>query len=195
MSQALRRSTQSRALDKTRRAGRPGLTLVELLVVIAIIGMLIAILLPAVMHAREAARRTQCLSHLRQIGLALQNYVDVQGPRGVFPYAAIMPTVTPDRPALYEVLSPFIESSEPVFVCPSDTKYFKDERTSYEYPATRVAGKTRPQLMTRQLPGGNEINYSSSDVWLGYDFDPFHGREGLPGSRNYVYLDGHAQPF
>ena len=94
---------------------RFGFTLVELLVVIAIIGILIGLLLPAVQSVREAARRTQCMNNLRQVGLATISFHDSQG---AFPPARtatsnqVLPLFAKNGPASWVVrILPFIEQN------------------------------------------------------------------------------------
>src|SRR5688500_4111863 len=94
------------------RTVRRGFTLIELLVVIAIIAILVALLLPAVQQAREAARRTECRNNLRQIGLALHNYVDAHR---VFPpsYCAVpgVTTTVGGQWSVFARILPYVEQS------------------------------------------------------------------------------------
>ena len=89
------------------RKRKAGFTLIELLVVIAIIAVLIALLLPAVQQAREAARRTQCRNNLKQIGLALHNYLDSNL---TFPIAAYLDVGAPNSAWAWSVMIlPYLE--------------------------------------------------------------------------------------
>ena len=131
----------------SRRPAPRGFTLVELLVVIAIIGILIALLLPAVQAARESARRSQCGDNFKQLGVALQNYHDVNRsfptmsvyggggtnvPQLAYHHTwldALLPFL--EQQPLYERTNhaamvwgqPLVGAQLPVLRCPTDTQY------------------------------------------------------------------------
>ena len=116
---------------------KKGFSLVELLVVIAILGILIAFILPAVQAAREAARRSQCANHLRQVGIAMYQYHDANGalPNATFygttflsAFTAVLPYVEEKvKFDAYDLSLPYrstenlaiIERAIPVYLCPT----------------------------------------------------------------------------
>lgn len=111
---------------------RVGFTLVELLVVIAIIGVLVAMLLPAVQAARAAARRMQCANRLGQLGKAIHMYAGVN--RGRFPLLAH--DNDDDTETWTATLGPYLEGVETMRLCPDDLKRQEQQServTSYAF--------------------------------------------------------------
>ncbi len=140
---------------------RRGFTIIELLVTIAIIGLLVALLLPAIQAARESARRAQCQNHLRQWGHALHLH---EGTYGHFPAGYRM--VSP-RGTVFSQLLPFVEQS--------NLRY--DREKDWDDPANRLAVQSRLAiLICPSAPSGPRVDSSQPDILpAAGDYAPTHG--------------------
>lgn len=147
---------------------RKGFTLIELLVVIAMIAVLIALLLPAVQQAREAARRVQCKNNLKQIGLALHNYHDthrVFPPLGATSYysyspqAQLLPFI--EQANLYDLVDfgqPLMDPTKPAYA------------TTLNPPNAAAAGYAVPVFLCPSDGGQAVIIDDEGDVWAGGNY-------------------------
>jgi len=157
---------------------KKGFTLIELLVVIAIIAVLIALLLPAVQQAREAARRSQCKNNLKQLGLAMHNYLDVHG---VFPFAQGYLTSWPSgatdtRISWFWMILPFVDQS---------TIYSKLDFT--------VAGYANPNQLYNKTP--LSISQCPTDPNAGVTGGTNHGiHSNYLGIHGSTYADAAPTP-
>jgi prepilin-type N-terminal cleavage/methylation domain-containing protein/prepilin-type processing-associated H-X9-DG protein len=164
-------------------------TLLELLVVLAIIGVLAAVLLPAVARSREEARATVCLGNLHQVGLALQIYV--QDNRNRLPVMRDAPTdpavaATNTFPIINQVLLSQLGNTN-VLRCPSDTaNLFATTGSSYSWN-NLLNGEDADHLTVLAL------HFTPEQVPVVFDKQDFHRARGAQRAVNYLYADGHIK--
>ncbi len=191
---------------------RSGFTLIELLVVIAVIGVLMSLLLPALSKAKASARRAACGSNLRQVGVGMGIYLGKFNDR--LPYASMMPSVGPgplfDREEpiyIADVLLRYMVKSEKVFKCPNDESgvvrdppnagksYYESEKSSYEYRWMPPLGGQSIDELTNRMNRRRDRVIADNAFWIMRDYDNFHAPSGTPGSRRYLYVDGHVGDY
>ncbi|MDX1948293.1 MAG: DUF1559 domain-containing protein [Pirellulaceae bacterium] len=142
---------------------RSGFTLIELLVVIAIIGVLVALLLPAIQAAREAARRTSCSNNLKQIGIAIHNFHDT---KKYLPSGGRPPTASTIRAGVFIYLLPFVDQ-QPLWNR-YDTSVTWSHANNLPVSSLRVGTY---ECASSPKHGGlldhNPDGYSSGSAWVG----------------------------